>query len=73
MKRNYRAELLEVLQASTQLIKEGGEDEPENWSEALTAFFILLAEVCSSRMTPHEYIGGMEIAKHAVLKDHMDV
>jgi hypothetical protein len=72
MRRNYRTELLEILDASRQLIEQG-EEEPENWSECLTAFFILLAQVCSHKMTPHEFVGSMEIAKHAVLKDHMDI
>lgn len=70
--RNYRAELLEILLTSSQLIKEGTE-EPANWSEATTALFILLAQVCSHKMTPHEFVGAMEIAKHAILKDHMDI
>ena len=74
--RNYRAELLEILLTScrsqSQLIKEGTEG-PANWSEATTALFILLAQVCSHKMTPHEFVGAMEIAKHAILKDHMDI
>lgn len=69
---NYREEILEVLGQAQELISKGSE-EPENWSEGITALFILLGEVCSYRMTPQEFIGGMELAKHALLKDHMEV
>jgi hypothetical protein len=70
MQLNYRRELVQVLANASKLISEG-EAQPESWSEAATALFILLAQECSYQMTPHEFIGGMEIAKHAILKDHM--